>query len=78
MDIEDWLRSLGLGWYEQAFRENEIDEQVLPKLTAEEQEEMESLNPKTPDEVKEEQEERRFLNGGQPHEQGEPHEHHRH
>ena len=46
----------------------------LPKLTAEEQQEMESLNPKTPDELKEEQEEREFLNGGQPHEQTQ-HEH---
>ena len=30
-----WLRSLGLGKYEAAFRENEIDETVLPSLTAE-------------------------------------------
>ena len=30
-----WLRSLGLGKYEAAFRENEIDEAVLPNLTAE-------------------------------------------
>ena len=29
------LRSLGLGQYEAAFRENEIDETVLPNLTAE-------------------------------------------
>jgi hypothetical protein len=28
-----WLRSLGLGKYEAAFRENEIDETVLPSLT---------------------------------------------
>jgi hypothetical protein len=27
-----WLRSLGLGKYEAAFRENEIDETVLPSL----------------------------------------------
>jgi hypothetical protein len=33
MDIEGWLRSLGLERYE-AFRENEIDEMVLPGLTA--------------------------------------------
>ena len=32
---EVWLRSLGLGKYEAAFRENEIDETVLPNLTAE-------------------------------------------
>src|SRR5215475_440225 len=35
MDIAAWLDSLGLGQYEQAFRENEIDERVLPNLTAE-------------------------------------------
>ena len=35
MDVGDWLRSLDLGRYEQAFRDNEIDEQILPSLTAE-------------------------------------------
>ena len=35
MDVVVWLRSLGLGKYEAAFRENEIDETVLPNLTAE-------------------------------------------
>jgi hypothetical protein len=35
MDVVVWLRSLGLGQYEAAFRENEIDETVLPNLTAE-------------------------------------------
>jgi hypothetical protein len=35
MDIGEWLRSLGLGKYEAAFRENEIDETVLPSLTHE-------------------------------------------
>ena len=35
MDIAAWLRSLGLQQYEQAFRENDIDASVLPKLTAE-------------------------------------------
>src|SRR6516165_6697190 len=35
MDIVVWLRSLGLGKYEAAFRENEIDETVLPSLTHE-------------------------------------------
>src|ERR1700730_1233821 len=30
MDIVVWLRSLGLGQYEAAFRENEINERVLP------------------------------------------------
>ena len=33
MDIVVWLRSLGLGKYEAAFRENEIDESVPPDLT---------------------------------------------
>ena len=35
MDIAAWLDGLGLGQYEQAFRDNEIDERVLPNLTAE-------------------------------------------
>ena len=35
MDLVVWLRSLGLEQYEAAFRENEIDEKVLPNLTAE-------------------------------------------
>jgi class 3 adenylate cyclase/predicted ATPase len=34
MDLESWLRSLGLERYEAAFRENEIDDTVLPSLTA--------------------------------------------
>jgi hypothetical protein len=35
MDIVVWLRGLGLGKYEAAFRENEIDETVFPSLTEE-------------------------------------------
>ena len=35
MDVGGWLRGLGLEQYEAAFRENEIDGKVLPKLTAE-------------------------------------------
>jgi class 3 adenylate cyclase/predicted ATPase len=35
MEIGTWLRSLGLERYEPAFRENEIDWEALPKLTAE-------------------------------------------
>src|SRR5215471_5398930 len=35
MNVEDWLRSLGLERYAASFRDNEIDEQALPKLTAE-------------------------------------------
>ena len=34
MDIEAWLRGLGLERYEPAFRDNEIDWEVLPKLTS--------------------------------------------
>ena len=40
MDAAVWLRSLGLGKYEAAFRENEIDETVLPGLTAEDLKEL--------------------------------------
>ena len=40
MDVVVWLRSLGLGKYEAAFRENEIDETVLPSLTHEDLKEL--------------------------------------
>jgi hypothetical protein len=40
MDIEGWRRSLGLERYEAAFRENEIDDTILPKLTAEDLKEL--------------------------------------
>ena len=35
MDVSDWLRSLSLERYEATFRENEINETVLPNLTVE-------------------------------------------
>jgi hypothetical protein len=35
MDIAAWLRALGLERYEPAFRDNEIDAEILPKLTVE-------------------------------------------
>ena len=35
MDLGGWLRRLGLEKYEATFRENEIDDTVLPSLTAE-------------------------------------------
>jgi predicted ATPase/class 3 adenylate cyclase len=35
MDVGAWLCDLGLGQYERAFRENDIDAGVLPDLTAE-------------------------------------------
>ncbi len=33
MDVGVWLRDLGLGQYETLFREDDIDETVLPELT---------------------------------------------
>ena len=35
MDLGNWLRSLGLEKYEATFRDNAIDDKVLPRLTAE-------------------------------------------
>ena len=35
MDVGDWLRGLGLSQYEAAFRDNAIDAEILPELTAE-------------------------------------------
>ncbi len=40
MDLGDWLRRLGLERYEAAFRENEIDDTILPSLTAEDLKEL--------------------------------------
>src|SRR6516165_3007665 len=40
MDVGAWLRSIGLGEYEAVFRENDIDETVLPKLTTEDLKEL--------------------------------------
>ena len=34
MDVADWLRQLGLERYEPTFRENRVDADLLPKLTA--------------------------------------------
>ena len=34
MDVAAWLRGLGLERYEQAFRDNEVDWEVVPKLTS--------------------------------------------
>jgi mono/diheme cytochrome c family protein len=48
----------------------------LPRITPEEQREMQSLNPKTPDDLREEQEEKDFLNGENPHEETEHHHYH--
>ena len=35
MDVAGWLRLLGLGQYETAFRENSVTPDLLPKLTPE-------------------------------------------
>jgi class 3 adenylate cyclase len=40
MDVADWLRALGLELYETAFRENAVDAEVLPTLTADDLKEM--------------------------------------
>jgi class 3 adenylate cyclase/predicted ATPase len=40
MDIAGWLRCLGLEQYEAVFRQNEINEKVLPSLTAEDLKEL--------------------------------------
>ncbi|MFL5289830.1 MAG: AAA family ATPase [Rhodopila sp.] len=36
MDVGEWLKSLGLEQYEAAFRENDVDAEMLPTLTDEE------------------------------------------
>jgi class 3 adenylate cyclase len=33
MDVAEWLRCLGLGQYEEKFRDNKIDAELLPRLT---------------------------------------------
>ena len=33
MNVADWLRALGLERYEAAFRENDVDAELLPDLT---------------------------------------------
>ena len=40
MDLSAWLRSLGLEQYEQAFRDNAVEPDVLPRLTAADLEEL--------------------------------------
>ena len=40
MDVGVWLRSLGLAEYEPAFRDNQIDEEVLPNLTGDDLKEL--------------------------------------
>ena len=45
LDIDSWLRSLGLGQYEAAFRENNIDDAVLTNLTVEDLKELGVASP---------------------------------
>jgi SAM domain (Sterile alpha motif) len=40
MDVSAWLRSLGLEQYEEAFRDNAIEPDVLPNLTTEDLKEL--------------------------------------
>jgi SAM domain (Sterile alpha motif) len=40
VDIATWLRGLGLAQYERSFRDNAIDAEVLPRLTAEDLKEL--------------------------------------
>ena len=40
MDLSAWLRGLGLAQYEQAFRENAIEADVLARLTAQDLKEL--------------------------------------
>ena len=34
MDVASWMRNLGLERYEATFRENDVDAELLPNLTA--------------------------------------------
>src|ERR1700759_3785623 len=36
VDVGGWLKSLGLEQYEAVFRENDVDAEILPTLTADE------------------------------------------
>ena len=40
MDVGAWLRNLGLGQYEAAFRDNSVDVRVLPRLTSDDLKEL--------------------------------------
>lgn len=40
MDVGAWLRALGLGQYEPAFRDNDVDGLILPRLTADDLKEL--------------------------------------
>ncbi len=40
MDVASWLRNLGLERYETSFRENDVDAELLPTLTADDLKEL--------------------------------------
>jgi class 3 adenylate cyclase len=40
VDVGEWLHNLGLGQYEAAFRENDVDAELLPNLAAEDLKEL--------------------------------------
>ena len=51
MDVGDWLRSLGLSEYEPAFRDNQIDSELLPTLTGDDLKELGVAVRRTPTEA---------------------------
>jgi len=53
IDVAEWLKGLGLERYEPAFRENEIDWEALPKLTAEDLKDLGVGRPRKTGHVKE-------------------------
>ena len=80
--IQNGIRMTGMPAWSSGSQHDEQDSwklvrfiRHLPQLTADQEQEMQSLNPKSPDELKEEQEERDFLNGDQSHEHTEHHHH---
>jgi len=80
--IENGIRMTGMPAWGSGSQHDEQDSwklvrfiRHLPQLTADEEREMQALNPKSLDELKEEQEERDFLNGDQSHEHAEHHHH---
>ena len=80
--IQNGIRMTGMPGWSAGSQHDEQDSwklvrfiRHLPQLTADEEREMQALNPKSPDELKEEQEERDFLNGDQSHEHAEHHHH---
>lgn len=71
--IKNGVRLTGMpAWGEDTPKDDESSWELvhfirhLPKITPEELKEMESLNPRSPAEIREEEEARRFLEGGEP------------